>query len=171
MKDTKLKYIDIFILSETKLDETSLISQFSMDGFSKTWRFDRNKHEEGVMVCIRDKVPSKVLEKHSCLNNIKCLFIERNFRKRKWLLCVTYHSPSQNDEYYFNYLDRGLDTYRNYENVLLVGDFNTEITEHYIESFLYEHELSKLVKEKISFKNMQNPSRMDLLLTNNSYAF
>ena len=83
LEDTELKYIDIFILSETKLDETSLISQFSMDGFSKTWRFDRNKHEEGVMVCIRDKVPSKVLEKHSCLNNIKCLFIERNFRKRK----------------------------------------------------------------------------------------
>ena len=54
---------------------------------------------------------------------------------------------------------------------MLVGDFNTKITEHYIESFLYEHELSNLVKGKTCFKNMQNPSCIDLLLTNNSCAF
>ena len=54
---------------------------------------------------------------------------------------------------------------------MLVGDFNTEITGHYIESLFYEHELSNLVKEKTCFKNIQNPSCIDLLLTNNSYAF
>ena len=54
---------------------------------------------------------------------------------------------------------------------MLVGDFTTEITEHYTESFVYEHELSNLVKEKTCFKNMENPSCIDLLLTNNSYAF
>ena len=54
---------------------------------------------------------------------------------------------------------------------MLVGDFNTEITEHYIESFLYEYELSNLVKEKTYFKNMQNPCCIDLLLINNSCAF
>ena len=46
-----------------------------------------------------------------------------------------------------------------------------ETTEHYTESFLYEQELSNLVKEKTCFKNIQNPSCIDLLLTNNSYAF
>ena len=64
-----------------------------------------------------------------------------------------------------------LTLYSNYENVLLVGDFNTEITEYYIESFLYKHELSNLVKEKTCFENMQNPSCIDLLLTNNSCTF
>ena len=54
------------------------------DGSSKPCRFDRNKHEGGVMVYIRDKVPSKILEKHSCPNNIECLFKELNFRKCKW---------------------------------------------------------------------------------------
>ena len=53
---------------------------------------------------------------------------------------------------------------------MLVGDFNTEITEHYIESFLYKHELSNLVKEKTCLKNMQNPRCIDFLLTNNIYA-
>ena len=166
-----MKYIEILILTETKLDETFLTSQFLMDGFSKPYRFDRNKYGGGVMIYIRYTIPSKILEKHSCPNNIECLFIELNFRKCKWLLCGMYHPPSQNDEYYFNYLGKVLDTYSDYEKVLLVGHFNTEITEHYIESFFYENELINLVKEKTCFKNMQNPSFIDLLLTNNSYPF
>ena len=152
MKDTVLKYIDFLILTETKLDETFLTSQFLMDGFSKPYRFDRSKYGGGVIIYIQDTVPSKILEKYSCPNNIECLFIELNFRKCMWLLCGTYHPPSQNDEYYFNYLEQALGTYSNYEKALLVGD----ITEHYIESFLYKHELSNLVKEKTCFKNMQN---------------
>ena len=81
LKDTVLKYIDILILTETKLDETFLTSQFLMDDFSKPYRFDRNKYGGGVMINIRDTIPSKILEKHSCPNNIECLFIELNFRK------------------------------------------------------------------------------------------
>ena len=81
LKDIVLKYIDILILTETKLDETFLTSQFLMDGFSKPYRFDRNKYGGGVMIYIRDTIPSKILEKHSCPNNIECLFIELNFRK------------------------------------------------------------------------------------------
>ena len=62
------------------------------------------------MVYIRDTIPSKILEKHSCPNYIECLFIEVIFRKCKWLLCETYHPPSQNEEYFFNFLDKALDT-------------------------------------------------------------
>ena len=106
-----------------------------MDNFSEPYRFDRNEHGGGVMVYIRDTIPSKILEKHSYPNDIECLFRKLNFRKCKLLLCGTYHLPSQNDEYYFNYHRKPLD-----EKVLLVGDFNTEITEHYTESFFYEYE-------------------------------
>ena len=67
----------------------------------------------GVMVYIRDTIPSKISEKHSCPNDTVFLFIEPNFRKCKWLLCRTYHPPSPNDEYYFNYLHKALDTYNN----------------------------------------------------------
>ena len=50
LKDTVLKYINVFILTETKFDETFLISQFLMDGLSKSCRFDSNKNERGIMV-------------------------------------------------------------------------------------------------------------------------
>ena len=74
LRDTVLKYNDILILTETKLNETFLISQFLMYDFSKPYRFDRNKHGGGVMVYIWDKVLSKILEKHSCPNDIECLY-------------------------------------------------------------------------------------------------
>ena len=45
------------------------------------------------------------------------------------------------------------------------------MSEQRIESFLYMHRLCNVVKEKTCFKNMQNPSCTDLLLTNNVYAF
>ena len=59
------------------------------------------------MVCIRDIIPSKILEKHNCPNYIEYLFIELNFRKCKWLLCGTYNSTFQSDECY---LDKAFDT-------------------------------------------------------------
>ena len=35
-----------------------------------------------------------------------------------------YHPPSQLDQYFFITLDKALDVYSTYENVLLIGDFN-----------------------------------------------
>ena len=37
--------------------------------------------------------------------------------------------------------------------------------------FLYQHDLENLVKDKTCFKNANNPSTIDLFLTNNSLAF
>ena len=76
-------YFDILILNETKLDETFMIFQVLMDDFSKPYRFNRNKNRGGVMVYILDTIPSKILEKRSCTNDIECLFILLNFSKKK----------------------------------------------------------------------------------------
>ena len=70
-----------------------------------------------------------------------------------------------------NNLDKVFDTYSKHDKVLLIGDFNIEVSEQRVESFLYMHEFCNLVKEKTYFKNMQNPSYIDLLLNNNVYAF
>ena len=51
---------------------------------------------------------------------------------------------------------------------LLIGDFNTETSESRIDSFIYEHDLQNLVKEKTCFKSVENPSCIDLILTNNA---
>ena len=99
------------------------------------------------------------------------IFVELSFRKCKWLLFGTYHTPSQADIYYFDNLDKAFDTYSSYEKRLLIGDFNTETSEPRIDSFTYEHDLQNLVKEKPCFKSVENPSCLDLILRNNAMAF
>ena len=99
------------------------------------------------------------------------LFIELNFKKCKWLLFGTYHPPSQADSYYFDNLDKAFDTYSSYERRLLMGDFDAETSEPRIDTFVYEHELQSLVKEKTCFKSVHNPNCIDLILTNNAMVF
>ena len=123
------------------------------------------------MVSIREDIPSKLLDKHVFPYDMEGLFVELNFRKCKWLLFGTYHPPCQADIYYFDNLDRAFDTYISYEKRLLIGDFNTETSEPRIDSFIYEHDLQNLVKEKTYFKSVENPSCIDLILINNVMDF
>ena len=45
-------------------------------------------------------------------------------------------------------------------------DFNAEDTEPCLSRFLYEHNSKNLVKDKTCFKSLENPSCIDLFLTN-----
>ena len=119
------------------------------------------------MIYIRDDFPSKLLTKHVFPDDIEGLFVELNFRKSKWLLMGAYHPPSQSNSYFFEHLDKALDIYSNYEKVLLTGDFNSEIAEPCMDSFLYQPHLSK----KKRFKSMINHTCIDLFLTNSNLSF
>ena len=171
LKELVLKHVDILVLTETKLDDSFPNSQFLVDGFSEPFRIDRNRSGGGVMIYVRDVIPSKLLTKHFFPNDIEGLFVELNFRKCKWLLLGTYHPPSQSDQYFFENVDKALDIYSYFDKILLTGDFNAEIHDNYLESFLYQHELKNLVKEKTCFKSISNPSCIDLFLTNNALSF
>ena len=99
------------------------------------------------------------------------MFIELNFRKCKWLLCGPYHSSSQKDQYFFDNIDKCLDVYSIYEKVILGGDFNSQIGENCIEAFMYQHNLQSINKEPSCYKNPNNPSCIDLFLTNSPRSF
>ena len=82
--------IDIFILSETKLDETFLAARFSLQGFYDPYRFDRDRNGGDVMLYTREDIPSRLIEK-KLRNNSEYLFIEIDLRKKKWLVCCSYN--------------------------------------------------------------------------------
>ena len=166
-----MQHIDILVLTETKLDDTFATVQFLVNDFSEPYRLDRNRKRGRVMVYIREDIPSKLLDKHVFPYDMEGLFIELNFRKCKWLLFGKYHPTSQADIYYFDNLDKAFDTYSSYEKHLLIGDFNTETSEPRIDSFIYEYDLQNLVKQKTCFKSVENPSCIDLILTNNAMDF
>ena len=94
-------HADIFVLTETKLDETFTTSSSLIDGFSLPFQLDQSQKGGGIFINVRSDIPSKVLTKHSFPNDIEILFVEINFRKSKWLLFRTHHPPSQNDQHYF----------------------------------------------------------------------
>ena len=53
--------IDIFMISETKLDNSFLQGQFLIEGFHSPFRFDRNKTGGGILLYVREDMPAKVL--------------------------------------------------------------------------------------------------------------
>ena len=87
------------------------------------------------MIYICENIPSKLLTKYFLPSDIECIFLELNFRKCKWLLVGRYHPPSQNDHYSFENLDKAIDIYIHYQKVLLVGNFNAEISEFCLDFF------------------------------------
>ena len=156
VKEVILKNVDILVITETKLDDTFPLGQFYVEGFTMPYRLDRNRNGGGVIIYVREDIPSKILEKHKLPQDVEGMFVELNFRKIKWLLFGTYHPPSQNDQYYFEALDKALDCYSSYDRIVLIGDFNSEGNETCMETFLYQHNFKNIVREATSFKSSSN---------------
>ena len=120
------------MISETKLDESFPVSQFLIPRFENPIRLDRSSSGGGIMWYIE-----KYLLKSSGLLTITEAFIaEVKIRKKKWLLCCSYNPHKGLIEKHMNELGKGLDIYlHKYDHILLIGDFNSEISERSIHGF------------------------------------
>ena len=61
----------------------------------KTYRKDRNGNGGGVVIYVREDIPSQELTKHNFPKNVEAVIVEINLRKNKLLLVGTYHSTSK----------------------------------------------------------------------------
>ena len=122
------------------------------------------------MVFVREDIPSKLISKETL--DIEGIFIELNFRKKKWLLSCSYNPNRNTITDHLEILRRNLDLYSaHYENLIIIGDFNTDINQSCMKSFCESYTLSSLIKEPTCHKNPQNPSCIDLILKNSPYSF
>ena len=161
--------LDILLISETKLDDSFSSAQFLLDGFSKPYRLDLCSNGGGILLYIRDDILSRLL---SNSNKTESIFAEINFRKKKWLICASYNPHKSNISNHLHHLGKGLDNYiGNYDNILLLGDFNSEFSEPCLNDFCDIYNLKNLVKEPTCYKNPDNPSCIDLFLTNRPRTF
>ena len=53
--------IDIFMVSETKSDDSFPQAQFLIEGFHSPFRFDHNSNGGGIMLYVREDIPTKLL--------------------------------------------------------------------------------------------------------------
>ena len=58
-----------------------------------------------------------------------------------------------------------------YENIIILGDFNSEMCEDAMQVFCSTYSFKCLVKDPTCFKNTSNPSCIDLISTNKSRCF
>ena len=54
--------IDIFMISETKIDNSFQISQFTMTGYSIPLRLDRTSHGGGILLFVREDIPCRIIK-------------------------------------------------------------------------------------------------------------
>ena len=158
--------IDILLISEVKIDCSFPDAQFKMPGFSTPYRLDRNQFGGGLLLYVREDIPSKQL---LCESNedSECLSIEINIHNKKWLIFGTYNPNKSQIRNHLKILSEKIDQFSPfYDNWILMGDFNSETCEEDMHDFCEVYNLKNLVKEPTCFKNPLNPSCIDLILTN-----
>ena len=110
------------MISESKLDDSFLDSQFLIEGFGKSFRLDRNRNGRGIMLFIQSDIFAKVISTNK--NPFESFYVKLNFRKKKWLLNCSYNPNNNNIESHLNFLSRSIDSLSSkYENIILLGDF------------------------------------------------
>ena len=167
--ESLVKYVgnnlDILVVSETKIDDTFPESQFLIEGFSTPYRLDRTAKGGGISLYIRQDMRSKYLTKIIMNKLFEGFFVELNLRRKNDFSDAHITSPPKKASHLSN-LSTTLDKLcTDYENIILLGDFNVEVEEKNMSQFITVYSLRNLVKQKTCFKNPENPSRIDLILT------
>ena len=104
--------------------------------------------------------------------SVECFFIEINLRKRKCLVCCSYNPHRDNIKDHLNTISANLDLYSSkHEYIIVIGDFSVEVNDKFMSNFCESYNLSSLIKESTCYKNPENPSSIDLILTNSPHSF
>ena len=170
LKNIKLQNINRLVITETKLDDSYPKNQFTIDGYSAPYRNDFNKNSGGVIIFVRDDLVCK--EVHKTENNGEGIFLELNLRKMKWLLFGGYNHKKSNIKQFLNEVSEKLEPLLSkFDDIILLGDFNSEIIEEDLSNFSHVYNLKNLIVEPTCFKNVANPSSIDVILTNKPRSF
>ena len=162
--------IDILTIAETKLDCTFPTAQFIVEGYKEPFRKDRKKNSGGLLVYVKEDIPSRELKNHPLVPDLlDIVVIGLNFRKQKWLLISLYIS-SLNRIIFYDAMSKVIDFYsRTYTNIILMGDFNTRPDDKNFRAFYEGHDLFDLIKDKTCFKSASGTC-IYLIFTNRKFC-
>ena len=73
--------------------------------------------------------------------------------------------------YFLNHVSKELDTFLpSYGNILLLGDVNSTMSEKEMQEFCTMYNLENLIKDSTCYKNVSNPSSIDVMITNKNVS-
>ena len=94
------------------------------DIFKKPYRRDRNKWGGGVMIYVRNDIPSQEKTDYKLPDRFEGLLIEINLRKTKFLLIGIYHSTNEKyglkDAIFLHEMGSIIDYYPTYDQFLIL---------------------------------------------------
>ena len=115
---------DIFLISETKIDNSFPDQQFDINGY-RMFRKDRDKFGGGILFYVNENLPCKCLEDNLLDSNIEVIFLEIVLQNSKWLLAGCYKPPNMSDLYFIEKISNSINRFSKfYENFILIGDLN-----------------------------------------------
>ena len=162
-------FSDIFFVSETKLDSSFPNAQFHVPSFS-THRIDRNAHGGGLLCYVKDTIPHKSRPDIAIYKNgIESLVIQIKDNNINNFFLHIYKPPNVN----VNILNHAIESMLNIcfqesNNVTIIGDLNVNFLNHpnQLTQVCDSFDLKQIVKGPTCFKSSDNPSLLDLILTN-----
>ena len=157
--------IDVLTVFKTKIDNSFPVVNFVIDGPSTPYRLDCDSNGGGIMLYVREDIPSHLLatdEKY----HIKSFYVELSLRNEKWSVNCSYNP---NKAMICNHLDT-LSTFLDlqsttYEKILILGDFNVGIEEQHMKALCNNYSLTNLIKQPTCYKNANNLTCIDLILS------
>ena len=154
------------MISETKIDDSYATNQFIIQRYAAPLRLDRNSRGGGILIYVREDIPCKEFkcQKHS--KDIECIYFEINLRNNKWFLMGGYKPHKDTISQFLDDVSKKLDIHMKHDaNMILLGDFNSEMYENAMIEFCETYCLQNLIKEPTCFKNPDNPSCIDVIFS------
>ena len=153
------------MVSETKIDETLPLAQLCVEGCSTSYRLDRTCKGGGLLLYVRDDIPSKQIKLKFIENEaFQGFFVEINPRqKKKAFLCCSYNQDKNKILSRLHVISKALDDLsKKYDNFILSGDLNSEPEEKNVK-FSKHLPFEKYCQTKHLF---QKPRQTDLYRSN-----
>ena len=162
--------IDVLMIFETKIDDSSLLGNFLTCRFSKPYRLDRDSLGGGILLYVREDIPTNLTEVET--KPIEGFYVELNVRNDKWFINCSYNPHKNIIENHLRAISEKLDIYStSYGNFIILGDFNIEMEEQQIKDFCDNYGLKSLIRQPTCYKSPSNPTCIDLILTNAPQKF
>ena len=161
------KTFDIITIAESKLDESFPSADFNLQGYQfPPFRLDCTSNSGGLLTFVKSDIPARHLTKFKLDPALHILPVELRLRKEKLLVFNIYRPDRINIELFFDTLSNAIHFYEvDYNNIIVLGDFNLEPTDPKMTRFLELNDMSNVIKTKTCFK-IEKGTCIDLILTN-----
>ena len=107
----------------------------------------------------------KIFRQSFCLLKLyqRTVFLLKLIYRKKWLVSCSYNPNRYNISNHLQTISNSLDLYLSqYDKIIIVGDFNTEVGVTSMNAFCGRYSLSSLIKKPTCYKSPANSSCITL---------